>query len=59
MNIQVYSAWKKSTNIKTNEYIRPNILEYIQISEYSSHAGGKPWFKGLARLAQSKEESRV
>ena len=29
MNIWIYSACKKSTNIKTNEYAGPNILEYI------------------------------
>ena len=32
MNIRIYSACKKSTNIKTNEYIRPNIFEYSNIS---------------------------
>ena len=31
MNIQIYLAWKKSTNIKTNEYIR---LIYLNILEY-------------------------
>ena len=30
-------AWKKLTNIWTNEYIRLNIFEYIRIFECSSH----------------------
>ena len=31
MNIQIYSPWKKFTNIWTNEYIRLNIFEYPNI----------------------------
>ena len=37
MNILIYRSWKKSMNIKTNEYICPNMFEYIQISLYSFH----------------------
>ena len=37
MTIRIYLAWKKTKNIKTNEYICPNIFEYIEISEYVSH----------------------
>ena len=40
MNIQIYWAWKKSTNIRTNEYIFPNIFTNIWISEYLSHTAG-------------------
>ena len=37
VSIWIYSAWKKLTNIKRNEYFRQNIFEYIWIPEYLSN----------------------
>ena len=39
MNIEIYLAWKKLINIKTNKYICQTIFEYILISKYASHTG--------------------